>query len=102
MKHNKLKYQNLIVNYDARCAEIDGENIGLTHLEFSLLSYLMERKDFAISRQELLREIWELPSAIETRATDDTIKRIRRKLVEHQSHVMIETVRGYGFIIRTK
>ena len=79
MKHNKLKCQNLIVNYDARCAEIDGENIGLTHLEFSLLSYLMERKDFAISRQELLREIWELPSAIETRATDDTIKRIRRK-----------------------
>ena len=100
MKQHRVKCHNLVINYDAKCAEIEGINIGLTQLEFSLLTYLVERKCYAVSREELLREIWKIPTSIETRATDDTIKRIRRKLTDHQANLSIDTIRGYGFIIR--
>lgn len=96
----KIACENLVINYDAMCAEINGKNIGLTQLEFSTLSYLVERKNYAVSRDELLRNIWHIPQSIETRATDDTIKRVRRKLTDHHAAIAIETIRGFGFIIR--
>ena len=97
---NRTLNGNLSINHAAQCAEVEGINIDLTRLEFKLLSYLVERSNTAISRQELLKSIWQLPCHIETRATDDTIKRLRRKLKENHATVEIETVRGFGFIVR--
>ncbi len=95
-----LEYSNLTVNFDARCACINERDIGLTKLEFSMLTYLVERNNCAVSRNELLRDIWELPCPIVTRATDDTIKRLRKKLKDHEAQFSIETVRGFGFIVK--
>lgn len=97
---NRTLAGNLSINHAAQCAEVNGINIGLTRLEFKLLSYLIDRSNTAISRQELLKSIWQLPCHIETRATDDTIKRLRRKLKDNHATVEIETVRGFGFIVR--
>jgi len=97
---NRTLCGNLSINHAAQCAEVNGVNIGLTRLEFKLLTYLVERRNTAISRQELLKTVWQLPCHIETRATDDTIKRLRRKLKESRATVAIETVRGFGFIVR--
>jgi Response regulators consisting of a CheY-like receiver domain and a winged-helix DNA-binding domain len=100
MKSEAYAY-NLTINYAAQCAEINGKNIRLTRLEYKTLVYLLERSNIAISRDELLKVIWQLPCQIETRATDDTIKRLRKKLNDHKVKLRIETVRGFGFIIRT-
>lgn len=100
MRSEPLENANLIINQDAQCAQVDGIDIGLTRLEFKVLTYLVNHTNIAISRHELLKTIWQLPCHIETRATDDTIKRLRHKLREHNAAVNIETIRGFGFIIR--
>jgi len=72
--------------------------IHLTSKEFDVLSYLIEYKDRIISRDEMLKNIWGFAyDSVETRAIDDCIKRLRKKLSTHGSKVIVETVRGYGF-----
>jgi len=72
----------------------------LTRNEFDVLHYLLKNEGKAISRNELLCNIWGYNNEIETRATDDTVKRLRRKLAATNSTVFIETIRGHGFIIK--
>ena len=74
-----------------------GMEMKLTATEFAFLSYLVTNEHRAVSRTELLAKIWSYEAMIETRATDDTVKRLRRKLKEAKSSVQIETVRGFGF-----
>ena len=49
----------------------------------------------AVSREELLNTVWGFESVVETRATDDTVRRLRQKL--GASGVNIAAVWGYGF-----
>lgn len=81
------------------CHDIE---LKLTHTEFLLLAYLFENQARAVSREELLTKIWGYDAIIETRATDDTVKRLRKKMIDAKSIVQIETVRGYGFKLITK
>ena len=69
-------------------------------MEFSLLYYLVENKNRAVSRSELLDKIWGFENEVETRATDDMIKRIRKKLSDAGSTLKIDTVWGFGFQIQ--
>lgn len=82
--------------------EYNGRNIGLTGMEFSFLYYLAENKSRAVSRSELLDKVWGFENEVETRATDDMLKRIRKKLTDAGSDLKIETVWGFGFKIQTK
>nr|WP_246169770.1 winged helix-turn-helix domain-containing protein [Alkalibaculum sporogenes] len=72
--------------------------LDLTPTEYNLLIYLIENKDRAISRDELLDEIWGYSKDVETRACDDTVRRIRKKLAD--SRVQVETIWGFGFTIK--
>lgn len=67
-----------------------------------MLAFLVENQERAVSREELLNKVWGYDSVIETRATDDTVKRLRKKLADNKSLVQVETVRGYGFKIRSE
>ena len=78
------------------------KELPLTNTEFNLLSYLIENKDKAVSREELLNKIWGYDSIVETRATDATVKRLRKKLSDTGSIVSIDTVWGHGFRITAK
>jgi DNA-binding response OmpR family regulator len=62
-----------------------------------MLSLLLENQDRAVSRKEILEKIWNKHSVVNIRATDDVIKRLRKKLDIAQSQVTIDTVWGYGF-----
>lgn len=73
------------------------QQMHLTNTEYELLSYLLKNNDRAVSREELLDTVWGYDSEIETRATDDTIKRLRKKITEAGSRVSIQTVWGFGF-----
>ena len=78
----------------------DGKTVDLTPNEFNLLSYLAANSTRAVSRDELLKELWNFGhSDVDTRATDDAMKRLRKKLSDCGSQVKIETVRGFGFRI---
>ncbi len=92
-----LRVSDITINHNSKRAEIGGLDIGLTGMEFSLLYYLAVNKDRAVSRSELLDKVWGFENEVETRATDDMVKRIRKKLSDSGSQLKIETVWGFGF-----
>ena len=105
MKQNngcEINMSDLVININTKQAEVNGKNIGLTGMELSLLCYLAANKSKAVSRSELLDKVWGFENEVETRATDDMIKRIRKKLADSGSALKIETIWGYGFKIADK
>ena len=90
-----VKIGRLILDERGRHILRNGEALPLTPTEYELLRYLMLHAGEAISREELLNNIWGFEAAVETRATDDTVRRLRRKL--EGSGVSIDAVWGYGF-----
>lgn len=80
---------------DRRRILMNGQPLALTPTEYEVLKYLMEHADQAVSREELLNAVWGFETAVETRATDDTVRRLRQKL--DGSGVNIAAVWGYGF-----
>ncbi len=81
---------------DARLGEVP---LLLTPAEFDFLAYLIRYQERAVSRDELLKVLWQMDFQADTRATDDLVKRLRRKLRDLKSPVRVETVWGYGFRI---
>lgn len=73
----------------------DGNPLSLTPTEYEVLKYLMLHADRAVSREELLNTVWGFESVVETRATDDTVRRLRQKLGECGAN--ITAVWGFGF-----
>ena len=85
----------LTLDEDRRRILSDGKPLALTPTEYEVLKYLMLHADQAVSREELLNTVWGYETAVETRATDDTVRRLRRKL--DGCGVSIESVWGFGF-----
>lgn len=97
-----INISDISINYHTKQAQFGNKDIGLTGMEFSLLYYLAINRNRAISRSELLDKIWGFENDVETRATDDMIKRIRKKLLDAGSLLKIHTVWGFGFKIQDK
>lgn len=93
----QLALGNMTLNRDARAIAVQGQLLEVTPTEFALLDYLLTRTGQAVSREELLREVWQFDFATDSRATDDLVKRLRRKLAAAGSEVLIESVWGFGF-----
>ena len=74
-----------------------GKPLALSPNEMKMLLFLMHGKGKAFSRDELLDHIWGYNDDVETRVTDETLRRIRSKLSSADSSVLIETVWGYGY-----
>lgn len=97
-----LRYHQLLLSDERREVQYAGQVIKVTNTEYALLRHLMSQAEHAVSREQLLADVWGYESDVETRVTDDTIKRLRKKLRQVESQVQIETVWGYGFKLSTK
>ncbi len=94
----KLVYTDIEINQQYKTVTVGGAAVDLTPNEYNLLCYLVENKERAVSREELLNNIWGYTCEVETRAADDTVRRLRKKLAS--SEVSIETVWGFGFRLK--
>ena len=85
----------------ARMAVTHGhDELHLTHREFELLRYLVERQGRVVRRHELLREIWGYPDAPATRSVDNAIARLRKKIEPDPGRPRyLHTVHGDGYMI---
>jgi two-component system, OmpR family, phosphate regulon response regulator PhoB len=83
------------VDVEAHRAYVGEEEVVLTPLEFRLLLTLMTRVGRVQSREQLLMDVWEMSSEIETRTVDTHVKRLREKLGPARD--LLETVRGVGY-----
>ena len=95
----ELTFGALKLFQERRSALLNGKLLTLTPSEFDFLAYLVKHSNRAVSRNELLQELWQVNWQTDTRAADDLVKRLRRKLRNMHSSVHIETVWGFGFRI---
>lgn len=96
----ELKFGDVTINKKNKIVTSKNVNIDLTPNEYNLLTYLFENIDRAVSRDELLNKIWGYDIEVETRAADDTVKRLRKKILD--TNILIETVWGFGFRLKEK
>ena len=88
------------IDFLARSVRRGGDVIHLTHREFCLLKYLAERPGLVVSRDELLRDVWEYPDPGITRAVDHAINRLRGKIEpDPQQPQFIHTAVGVGYVL---
>ena len=96
-------FGDLVFSADDHMAYCNSENLALTVTEFSLLECLMEKPGVAVSRDELLDRVWGIDAVdVETRVTDETVRRIRQKLKKSGSRVSVSAVWGYGYKLEEK
>jgi DNA-binding response OmpR family regulator len=87
--------ENFEVEFDAYIVRYRGQEIRLTHKEFELFRYMVERAGRVLTRERLLERVWGYESEVETRSIDAHIRRLRLKLGPARHHV--ETVVGLGY-----
>lgn len=92
-----LRCGDLECRFGQRQVLCRGQALPLTITEFSLLAFMMRRPGQAVSRETLLKEIWGYPQEVETRVTDETVRRVRKKLYQAGSLTQLATVWGYGY-----
>lgn len=95
LEQKPLQFGDMIITQKTRTVTYKGSPFDVTPTEYALLCYLFEHQDRAISREELLKNVWQFDSQVDTRATDDLVKRIRKKLLA--TTVRIAAVWGFGF-----
>ena len=92
------KYGDIAMDGKTKTVTVKNEAVSLTPNEYAMLEYLIDHGGEAVSRDELLNHIWHCDTDIETRATDDTVRRLRKKLTSSDS--VIEAVWGFGFRLK--
>ena len=79
----------------AHMVTIDGQNVELSYKEFELLTYFMENKGIALSREKILNNVWNYDYFGDARTIDTRVKKLRSKLGVKGD--MIKTIWGMGY-----
>lgn len=90
-----LKFGELLIDTPRHIVSWQGKTIDLTATEFKLLTMLAQRRGRVQSREQLLRDVWEYNSLIDTRTVDTHMRRLREKLGPASKY--LHTVRGVGY-----
>ena len=88
-------YKDLEINFLSHTIKIKGKEIELTPKEYDILTYLIKNKNIAISREQLLSNVWGYDYFGDDRTVDTHIKMLRNSLKEYRD--TIKTVRGLGY-----
>lgn len=89
------KFGELLIDAPRHLVSWREKPIELTATEFKLLTVLAQRRGRVQSREQLLRDVWEYNSLIDTRTVDTHMRRLREKLGPAAKY--LDTVRGVGY-----
>jgi DNA-binding response OmpR family regulator len=90
-----LEYGGISLDKAAHVVTIDGKTIDLSFKEFELLTYFMENKGIALSREKILNSVWNYDYFGDARTIDTHVKKLRSKM--GQKGDLIKTVWGMGY-----
>ena len=89
------EYNDLVINYSSHIVKLHNKTLNLTPKEFDILSFLVQNKNIAISREQLLSNLWGYDFFGDDRTVDAHIKMLRNNLADYRDHII--TVRGVGY-----
>ena len=95
-----LEYHGVILNLKSMDMMYDGEVITLTKNEFQILRVLFEHSGSIVSRDDLMKELWNSDFFIDDNTLSVNVARLRKKLEEVGLKNFIETKKGIGYRLR--
>lgn len=95
-----LQFEKLILNLTSHSAFYGDEELSLTKKEYELLEYLLENKNVAITREQILGKVWDYEYIGDTNVVDVYVRYLRQKIDDRFGIRLINTVRGVGYIIK--
>ncbi len=91
----KFIVNDLVIDYSARTVTINGERVQLSPKEYDLLTYLVKNQGIALTREQLLSNVWGYDFFGDDRTLDTHIKLLRRNLGDYAKYIV--TLRGVGY-----
>ena len=92
-----LKLDDQVIDHERHVVTVNNEPVDLTYKEYELLRLLMGSQGIVMTREVIMRSVWDTDFEGETRTVDMHIKTLRHKLGDYGSR--IKTVRNVGYVI---
>ena len=92
---NILSAGGICIDQSAHSVTIDGKPIDLSYKEFELLTFFMENKGIALSRERILNHVWNYDYYGDARTIDTHVKKLRSKMGDKGE--LIKTIWGMGY-----
>ena len=90
-----LEYKGLKIDYNARVVSVDGNRLKLSYKEYELLIYLIKNENIALTREQILANVWNYDFYGDDRTLDTHIKLLRKNLGIYGNCIV--TIRGVGY-----
>ncbi|GAA0070772.1 response regulator transcription factor [Clostridium sardiniense] len=94
-----FQYRDLKYNLSQSEAEFNGNKIELTKNESKILYVFMKNKEKIISRDKIMKELWQSDEFVDDNTLTVNINRLRKKLEEIGANNYLQTKRGQGYIL---
>lgn len=90
-----LEAGGIVVDKQAHMVTVDGKEVVLSVKEFELLTYFLENKNIALSRDKILNGVWNYDYFGDARTIDTHVKKLRAKIGDKGAY--IKTIWGMGY-----
>lgn len=92
-----LEHRGVILNLSDTSLEVNGEKVELTKNEFRILQILFEHRDETVSREEIMKHLWDGDCFVDDNTLAVNMARLRKKLQEKGLEQFITTKKGLGY-----
>ncbi len=96
-----IEVGGIAIDQQAHMVTVDGERVELSYKEFELLTYFVENKGIALSREKILNHVWDFDYYGDARTIDTHVKKLRSKLGVKGEYIKTIWGMGYKFEVET-
>ena len=96
-EESKIIFDGLEIDTLAHEVKVDNKRVSLTPKEYDLLKYLIENKNIALTREQLLTNVWGYDFYGDDRTVDTHIKTLRNSLGKYRKFIVTIRAVGYKF-----
>lgn len=94
-----IEHRGAILNLSDGTLVYDGKKIELTRNEFRMIQLFFENKDITVSREALMKRLWESDCFIDDNTLTVNVARLRKKLEDAGLLNFISTKKGVGYLL---
>lgn len=99
LESDVITHKGLILNLKDDTVMYDGNDIQLTRNEFKILHILMKNRGTIVSRDRIIRDLWQDESFVDDNTLTVNIARLRKKLKDIGLENYIETQKSMGYMV---
>lgn len=96
---NVMEYRGIILNMSDASLLIEGRKLELTKNEFRIMQILFENAERAVSREEIMKRLWDNDCFVDDNTLTVNMTRLRKKLEAVREEALIHTKKGIGYML---